>query len=200
MSKTDKDLGKKIQEELLHQGIETPIKENSNFEHQYKIDQIKQHHRIIMELLGLDLKDDSLADTPLRVAKMFVNELFYGLDYANFPKCTTVENKLGNFSAPVKINKIPVVSVCEHHFQSIIGTCDIEYTPSNNILGLSKFNRVVDFFSRRPQIQERLTAQIGVALEYILGTNVSVTIKATHNCVRCRGVQQDGCETETSYN
>lgn len=199
MSKIDKDLGKKIQEELLHQGIETPI-ERKSYSEDFKLKHIESNFREIMTCLGLDLKDDSLADTPLRVAKMFVNELFYGLDYANFPKCTTVENKLGNFSAPVKINKIPVVSVCEHHFQSIIGTCDIEYTPNNSILGLSKFNRVVDFFSRRPQIQERLTVQIGVALECILGTDVSVTIKATHNCVRCRGVQQDGCETETSYN
>src|SRR5690606_17629177 len=140
-------------------------------------------------VFGLDLKNDSLKETPLRVAKMYVNELFYGLDYSNFPKCTTVENTLGNYTQPVFVTKIPIISMCEHHFQTISGTCDIKYIPNKKILGLSKFNRIVDFFSRRPQIQERLTAQIGACLSFLLETeNVWVEIEASHNCVKCRGV------------
>lgn len=199
MAKTDKELGDLISAYLVKEGIETPIHQKRTTD-SFQLREIKESFEKIMILLNLDLKDDSLADTPLRVAKMFINELFYGLNYENFPKCTVVQNKLGKYTQPVKTAKIPVISTCEHHFQTISGYAEIEYLPGNWILGLSKFNRIVDFFSRRPQIQERLTAQIGATLTFILGTtDVKVHISAAHGCIKCRGVNQDGCLTETSF-
>ncbi len=151
-----------------------------------------------MLALGLNMHDDSLKDTPKRVAKMYVKEIFNGLDYSNFPKCTTVENKM-KYDEMVCVDKINVQSNCEHHFVIIDGLAKVAYIPNEKVLGLSKINRIVEFFSKRPQIQERLTEQIHHALVFILGTeDVAVQIKATHFCVKARGVEDTSSLTTTS--
>ena len=151
-----------------------------------------------MNTLGLDLKDDSLIDTPKRVAKMYVNEIFWGLDYEAFPKCTAVENKMEYESMVIERN-INVQSNCEHHFVVIDGVGTVAYIPNKKVLGLSKLNRVVEYFAKRPQIQERLTEQVYYALQYILDTdNIAVVIDAQHYCVKSRGVEDVGSSTITS--
>ena len=199
--KTDKVLGLEVKSHLEKMGVETPL---NNYDNPYsKEDQLKyiaQNFRNIMQLLHLDLKDDSLADTPRRVAEMYVNEMFSGLDYNNFPKATAVENKMG-CEEMLTVNKISLQSNCEHHFVVIDGFCKIAYIPEagGKLLGLSKFNRIVQFFARRPQIQERLGLQIYHALSYILGTeDIAVCITAIHYCVKARGVNDTHSETTTS--
>ena len=137
-------------------------------------------------------------DTPKRVAKMYVNEIFWGLDYAAFPKVTVVDNKM-QYNEMVVEKGISVQSYCEHHLVNIDGLATVGYIPNNKVLGLSKMNRVVEYFSRRPQIQERLTEQIYHALSFILETeNVALTIDAKHFCVKSRGVEDTECSTVTS--
>lgn len=198
MADNDPVLGNEICKLLKGAGIETPFSEQHASEEGSKLANIKAHHQFIMHYLGLDLTDDSLADTPSRVAKMYCHEIFNGLDYNNFPKCTTVENKM-HYDEVVAVKGISVMSLCEHHFLPFVGTAKIGYIPKQKVLGLSKFNRVTDFFSRRPQVQERLTAQIFAALCYILETeNVAVVISADHYCVKLRGVQDANSNTTTS--
>jgi GTP cyclohydrolase I len=152
----------------------------------------------IMETMGMDLSDDSLRDTPQRVAKMYVEETFYGLRPENFPKITVVENKF-HYDEMLVEKGINVMSVCEHHFVGIVGKATIGYIPNGKVIGLSKLNRVVDYFARRPQVQERLTAQIYHALAYILETpQVAVVIDADHFCVKSRGIEDTGSSTVTS--
>ena len=152
----------------------------------------------IMELLGLDLTDDSLIDTPNRVAKMYTEELFKGLLETNFPRITSVYNKM-EYNEMLVMKDIEVLSICEHHFVPIVGVAHVAYIPKKKIMGISKFNRVVDYYSRRPQIQERLTNQIHSKLKEILETDdVAVIIDAEHFCIRLRGVKQNGCTTKTS--
>jgi GTP cyclohydrolase I len=195
--KTDEKLGLEVQQFLIKHGVETPIKENG-LSNQEKIEAIRDKFSDIMELLELDLSDDSLQDTPSRVAKMYVNEIFFGLDYKNFPKATTVDNKM-NYDEMVIERNINVQSNCEHHFVIIDGGCHIGYIPKDKVLGLSKLNRIVQFFSKRPQIQERLTEQIYYALSYILDTeDIAVIIEATHYCVKSRGIQDVNSDTVTS--
>jgi GTP cyclohydrolase I len=195
--KTDPTLGKEISYFLIKNGVETPTLLES-VDDSKKIDIIKNHFTEIMKTLGLDLTDDSLSDSPSRVANMFVKEIFWGLDVNNFPKCTTVENKMG-YDEMVIEKGIQVSSNCEHHFVAIDGKAAVAYIPNNKVLGLSKMNRIVEYFSKRPQIQERLTEQIYYALSYILNTeNVAVVINAKHYCVRSRGVEDINCETITS--
>ena len=151
-----------------------------------------------MHTLGLDLSDDSLIETPKRVAKMYVNEIFWGLDFEAFPKCTTVDNKM-KYDEMVVERNINVQSNCEHHFVVIDGLATVAYVPKQKVLGLSKINRVVEYFSKRPQIQERLTEQIFHALQFILETeDVAVMIDAQHFCVKSRGVEDAGSSTITS--
>jgi len=151
-----------------------------------------------MTMLGLDLNDDSLIETPKRIAKMYVNEIFWGLDYEAFPKCTTVDNKM-KYDEMVIERNVNVQSNCEHHFVVIDGVATVGYIPNEKVLGLSKINRVVEYFSKRPQIQERLTEQIYYALQYILDTdNIGVVIDAQHFCVKSRGVEDVGSSTVTS--
>lgn len=196
MASKNPELGKKVHDRLVALGIETPMLSGNTME--FTHEPIKQGFRAIMLTLGLDLTDDSLKDTPKRVATMFTEEVFYGLDYSNFPAATVVENKM-KYDELLVSKGIDVKSMCEHHFVPFIGTCAIGYLPGTHILGLSKFNRIVDFFSRRPQVQERLTAQIHAALTGILGTNdVAVYIEAKHYCVHLRGVQQSNASTVTS--
>ena len=152
----------------------------------------------IMNTLGLDLTDDSLAETPHRVAKMYVDEIFYGLETSKFPKITIVENKFDYDHAVVEIN-IVTNSHCEHHFVPIIGKTHIAYIPKDKVIGLSKLNRIVDYFAKRPQIQERLTLQIHQCLVNILETeDVAVVTDAMHACVKTRGVKDVTSMTRTS--
>jgi GTP cyclohydrolase I len=196
-TKTDPALGLKIHNHLVSKGVETPINE-MELSRTEKIDSIEKNFTSIMNTLGLDLTDDSLIDTPKRVAKMYVNEIFWGLDYEAFPKCTAVSNKM-QYDEMVVERGINVQSNCEHHFVVIDGVATVGYIPSRKVLGLSKMNRIVEYFSKRPQIQERLTEQVFHALEYILETdNIAVVIDAQHFCVKSRGVEDVGSSTVTS--
>ena len=196
-TKTDPELGLKVHEYLVRKGVETPQNENS-LSRTEKIDLIARSFQKTMKVLGLDLKDDSLMDTPNRIAKMYVNEIFWGLDYSAFPKCTAVDNKMKYENMIVETN-ISVQSNCEHHFVVIDGLATVAYIPNKKVLGLSKINRVVEYFSKRPQIQERLTEQIYHALAYILETpDVAVLVNAQHYCVKSRGVEDTGSSTVTS--
>lgn len=163
-----------------------------------KIEKISGLFREIMQTLGLDLNDDSLRDSPKRIARMYVNEIFEGLNPVNFPKLTSIENKLG-YNEMVTVKDISIISVCEHHFVTIEGRATIAYIPKNRVIGLSKINRIARFFSRRPQVQERLTKQIADCLSYALETeDVAVSIRAKHYCVVQRGVEDSASETVTS--
>ena len=196
-TKTDPVLGKKVHEYLMSVGVETPVIDNG-LSRKEKIDTIENNFKEIVTTLGLDLEDDSLTDTPKRVAKMYVNEIFWGLDYAAFPKVTVVDNKMKYENMIVEGN-ISVQSNCEHHFVVIDGLATVAYIPNKKVLGLSKMNRIVEYFSKRPQIQERLTEQIYHALSYILDTvDVAVVVKAQHYCVKSRGVEDTGSATVTS--
>lgn len=196
-TKCDPELGQRVHEHLVKMGVETPTNTTS-LDRKEKIDIIERHMHQIMVTLGLDLNDDSLIETPKRVAKMYVNEIFWGLDYEAFPKCTTVDNKM-KYDEMVIERNVNVQSNCEHHFVVIDGLATVGYIPNQKVLGLSKINRIVEYFSKRPQIQERLTEQIYHALQYILETdNVAVVINAQHYCVKSRGVEDVGSSTVTS--
>jgi GTP cyclohydrolase I len=178
-------------------GVETPTFQTT-LDRKDKIAEIERSFNHIMQVLGLDLSDDSLVETPKRVAKMYVNEIFWGLDYEAFPKCTTVDNKM-KYDEMVVEKNVNVQSNCEHHFVVIDGLATVAYIPKQKVLGLSKINRVVEYFSKRPQIQERLTEQIYHALQYILDTDdIAVVIDAQHYCVKSRGVEDTGSSTVTS--
>jgi GTP cyclohydrolase I len=192
----DVELGSQISNELKRAGIETPVMLDKLLITRSRY--IANHFQSIMELLGLDMGDDSLKDTPARIGKMYVNEVFRGLDYGYFPKCTTVINKM-HYDEVIISDGIDVLSMCEHHFVPFIGKAYVGYIPDTKVLGLSKFNRVVDFFARRPQVQERLTEQIHLAFRYILDTaDVALVIRAQHYCVKLRGVKQTTTTTVTS--
>jgi GTP cyclohydrolase I len=197
-TKCDPELGLKVHEHLVKVGVETPIKETGQvIDRKGKIDIIEFLFTDIMKTLGLDLTDDSLIETPKRVAKMYVNEIFWGLDYEAFPKCTTVDNKM-HYNEMVVERNVNVQSNCEHHFVVIDGLATVAYVPKQRVLGLSKINRIVEYFSKRPQIQERLTEQIFHTLQFILDTeDVAVLIDAQHYCVKSRGVEDTGSSTVT---
>ena len=198
-TKCDPILGQQVHEHLVKMGVETPMMPNFNhYDRTKKIEMIEGYFRNIMHTLGLDLSDDSLIETPKRVAKMYVNEIFWGLDFEAFPKCTTVDNKM-KYDEMVVERNINVQSNCEHHFVVIDGLATVAYVPKQKVLGLSKINRIVEYFSKRPQIQERLTEQIFHALQFILETDdVAVMIDAQHFCVKSRGVEDAGSSTITS--
>ena len=175
----------------------TPQVEN-NLTNVEKKEKITALFTEIMNTLGLDLTDDSLAETPQRVAKMYVDEIFYGLETAKFPKITIVENKFDYDHAVVEIN-IVTNSHCENHFVPIIGKTHIAYITKDKVIGLSKLNRIVDYFAKRPQIQERLTLQIHQSLVNILETeDVAVVTDAMHACVKTRGIKDVTSMTRTS--
>jgi len=196
--KNDKDLGKRVNQHLVSLGLETPVTDKVKAVSTQKIEEIAPRFREIMEILGLDLTDDSLMDTPNRVAKMYVNEIFYGLNYDFFPKCTAIENKMkanGSFLLEKNIN---VQSNCEHHFVVIDGLATVAYLPDKKLLGLSKLNRIVQFFAKRPQVQERLTEQIRATIQFVAETkDVAVYVDAKHWCVKSRGIQDQTSSTVT---
>lgn len=186
-----------VRDALIRRGLETPLT-GSDLEPDEKRQRIAAHFTDIMQILGLDLSDDSLSDTPRRIAKMYVNEIFSGLDYRNFPKLTVVENKM-RCDEMIRVGGISLSSTCEHHFITIDGTATVAYIPKHKVIGLSKVNRIVAFFARRPQIQERLTEQVLLALQTLLESeDVAVSITATHFCVKARGVLDAGSETTTT--
>ena len=178
---------------------ETPIRSDAfHLSKEEKIDIIKDDVRHIMETLGLDLSDDSLSGTPNRVAKMFVKELFVGLDPGKKPKASTFKNKYKYGEMLVEKN-ITVYSTCEHHFLPIVGKAHVAYISNGTVVGLSKMNRVVDYFAKRPQVQERLTIQIVEELQDILETkDVACIIDAKHLCVNSRGIKDTDSSTVTS--
>lgn len=197
-TKNDPLLGVRVHEKLLYLGVETPMVNNGDLDDTEKFGTIHRSVTDIMSALGLDLSDDSLKETPKRISKMFLNEIFWGLDYKNFPKITTIENKMGYDTMLLERN-IKVSSTCEHHFIPMMGVAFVAYLPNKKVIGLSKINRIVEFFSRRPQVQERLVEQIFHTLCMILETdNVAVLIKAEHTCVKLRGVEDINSDTITS--
>lgn len=203
MSKSDPTLGQRVHQHLVTLGLETPMTSAVEEPPRDKIEKIESLMASVMDTLGLDRSDDSLTETPKRIAKMYVQELFYGLDYNNFPKCTAVDNKITYDELVVE--RCSVKSVCEHHFV-YFGTshrpdlsCWVAYIPKDKVLGLSKLSRIVDFFSRRPQIQERLTAQIAETIKFITESDdVAVVMKGQHFCVLTRGVEDSDGVTVTS--
>jgi GTP cyclohydrolase I len=186
-----------VRDALIEHGLETPMVE-TGMSDQQKYEHIRDLMAEVVRTLGLDLRDDSLAETPHRIAKMYVHEIFSGLDYRHFPKLSLIENKM-NVSEMVKVRDIDLTSTCEHHFVTIDGVAKVAYIPKDTIIGLSKLNRIVRFFGQRPQVQERLTQQILVALQVLLGTeDVAVSIDATHYCVKSRGVMDSNSQTSTT--
>lgn len=198
-TKIDPILGKKVREYLTKMGVETPINESAlAVENKKKIDILEEAFTTIWKTVGMDLNDDSLMETPNRMAKMYINEIYFGLKEENFPKCTTVDNKM-QYNEMVVERNVNVQSNCEHHGVIIDGLATVAYVPKNKVLGLSKINRIVEYFSKRPQIQERLTEQIFHTLQFILETNdVAVMIDAQHYCVKSRGVEDTGSSTVTT--
>lgn len=182
---------------LEAKGLETPMRDNGLSRDQ-KYQRISQLMTDVVQTLGLDLADDSLRETPHRIAKMYVDEVFSGLDYERFPKIAAIDNKM-QVSEMVKVKEISFTSTCEHHFVTIDGSATVAYLPKARIIGLSKINRIVRFFAQRPQVQERLTQQILVALQTLLQTeDVAVTMDAVHYCVKSRGVMDVNSKTQTT--
>jgi GTP cyclohydrolase I len=193
---TDEEIG----DNHVATSIETPMREDAFvLSDAEKITKIESHFREIMLTLGLDLTDDSLRGTPKRVAKMYIEEIFSGLNPANEPKIALFENKFGYNEMLVEKN-ISFYSNCEHHFVPIMGKTHIAYISSGQVIGLSKLNRIVQYFAKRPQVQERLTMQIAKYLQKVLKSeHVAVYIDAKHLCVSSRGVKDDSTSTITSY-
>lgn len=188
----DVDLGKIITEIPIH-NKKIGLSDNE------KINKIEHHFTQIMHILGLNLHDDSLRDTPKRVAKMYINEIFSGLNPDNKPKVSLFENKYGYRKMLIE-KDITLYSNCEHHFVPIIGKVHVAYIPDKHIIGLSKINRLVEYYAKRPQVQERLTIQISEGLKEVLQHNdVAVIIEADHLCVASRGIKDTNSTTQTSY-
>lgn len=174
-----------------------PIDLSNEWDDQQRIEKIEYHFTQIMETLGLDLKDDSLRDTPRRVAKMYVKEIFSGLNPANKPEISLFENKY-NYNRMLIERDITLYSNCEHHFVPIIGKAHVAYIPSDKVIGLSKLNRIVQYYASRPQVQERLTIEIRDALiEILQHDDVAVIIEADHLCVASRGIRDTNSMTIT---
>jgi GTP cyclohydrolase I len=179
---------------------DTPLREDAfEMDDELKMELIEKHFREIMHVLGLDLTDDSLKGTPRRVAKMYIKEIFSGLDPKNKPDVKLFENKY-KYNEMLVEKDITFHSNCEHHFVPIIGKAHVAYISNGTVIGLSKINRIVQYFAKRPQVQERLTMQIGNELKEMLGTeDVAIIIDAHHMCVSSRGIQDVNSATVTSF-
>ncbi|MEM8928574.1 MAG: GTP cyclohydrolase I FolE [Bacteroidota bacterium] len=189
-----------IGDDHLFTGIETPLKKGAfDIPDQKKKEMIAILFGEIMDVMGLDLTDDSLKGTPKRVAKMFIDEIYSGLNPANKPKVALFENKY-HYNQMLVEKDITFYSNCEHHFVPIIGRAHVAYISSGKVIGLSKLNRIVQYFAKRPQVQERLTNQIALELQTVLNTeDVAVIIDAKHLCVSSRGIKDDTSATVTSF-
>lgn len=179
--------------------IENPLHDDAfSIDDETKIQLITQKFEEILHIIGLDLEDDSLKETPHRIAKMYINEVFSGINPANRPKITLFKNKYKYHTPLIELN-IPFSSFCEHHFVPIIGKANIAYIPKDDVIGLSKLHRLTNFYAKRPQVQERLTQQISEDLiEILKAESVGVVLKASHTCISCRGVKDVGSTTITS--
>lgn len=189
-----------IGDDHLYTGIETPMKEDAfALSDTEKKKHIAKLFAEIMDVMGLDLTDDSLKGTPMRVAKMYIDEIFSGLNPANKPKIALFDNKY-QYNQMLVEKDITFYSNCEHHFVPIIGKAHVAYISSGKVIGLSKLNRIVQYYAKRPQVQERLTNQIAIDLQDILQTeDVAVIIDAKHLCVSSRGIKDDTSATVTSF-
>jgi GTP cyclohydrolase I len=189
-----------IGEEHVGTSLETPLREDAfEMDDDLKVELIEKHFREIMHIMGLDLTDDSLKGTPHRVAKMYVKEVFSGLNPKNKPLAKLFENKY-KYNQMLVEKDITFHSHCEHHFVPIYGKAHVAYISNGDVIGLSKINRIVQYYSQRPQVQERLTMQIGNELKEALGTdNVAVVMDAYHMCVSSRGVKDTSSSTVTSF-
>ncbi len=189
-----------IGEQHISTGVETPLRADAfKLSDEEKMTKIESHFRSIMETLGLDLNDDSLKGTPKRVAKMYIKEIFNGLDPDNKPKVTLFENKY-KYNQMLVEKDITFYSNCEHHFVPIFGKAHVAYISNGKVIGLSKLNRIVQYYSKRPQVQERMTMQIAKELQKVLQTDdVAVIVDAKHLCVSSRGVQDHASGTVTSF-
>ena len=199
LKKMEKEQLELIGDNHISTNVETPLRDDAFVKSdQQKIEAIQKYFAKIMEELGLDLTDDSLSGTPYRFAKMYVKELFYGLDPSKKPKISTFNNKYGYKKMLIEQN-INIDSACEHHFLPIVGHAHIAYVPNKKVIGLSKINRLVDYYSHRPQVQERLCLQILKDLQQSLETNdVIVVINAKHLCVSSRGIKDKNSFTTTT--
>lgn len=197
---TDDELMEEMGDNHISTSVDTPMVAGAfDKSDDEKIAIIQDHFRAIMETLGLDLTDDSLKGTPKRVAKMYVKEIFSGLNPANKPAVALFDNKYKYNEMLVEKN-ISFYSNCEHHFVPIIGKAHLAYISNGRVIGLSKLNRLVEFYAKRPQVQERLTMQIAKELQKELGTeDVAIVIDAKHLCVASRGVEDDTSSTITSF-
>ncbi|MEO5977492.1 MAG: GTP cyclohydrolase I FolE [Chryseolinea sp.] len=189
-----------VDDDHVASSMNTPLRPDAfDMDDDLKIEKIEKHFREIMTILGLDLTDDSLNGTPRRVAKMYVKEVFSGLNPKNRPNARLFENKY-NYDQMLVEKDITFYSHCEHHFVPIYGKAHVAYFSSGKVIGLSKINRIVQYFSKRPQVQERLTVQIGKEMERVLqSTDVGVVIDANHMCVASRGVGDTNSKTGTAY-
>jgi len=196
----DKTNVEEIGDNHIASSVETPLRADAfALDDESKIDLIQKHFKEIMNVLGLDLTDDSLQGTPYRVAKMYVKEIFSGLNPKNKPNIKLFDNKY-QYGEMLVEKDITFYSNCEHHFVPIIGKAHVAYMANGKVIGLSKINRIVQYFAKRPQVQERLTVQIGEDLKQLLGTeDVAVLIDATHLCVSSRGVEDTSSSTLTSF-
>ena len=189
-----------IGDDHLYTGLKTPMKLGAfKLSDEEKKEKISHLFSEIMDVIGLDLTDDSLKGTPKRVAKMYIDEIFSGLNPANKPKVALFENKY-QYNQMLVDKNITFYSNCEHHFVPIIGKAHVAYISSGKVIGLSKLNRIVQYYAKRPQVQERLTNQIAEELKIILNTeDIAVIIDAKHLCVSSRGIKDDTSSTVTSY-
>ena len=210
--KVDKELGLRVKHHLKTLGL-LNIEEGNVLSNDEKKEGLKSLFKGIITTLGLNELDGNLVDTPSRLAKLYVDELFRGLDWTQFPKCTVIDNKFVGYNNFVLLKDIKIVSVCSHHFMPFFGVkgnadgsatfgpgCTIAYIPNKKIIGISKLSRVANFLGARPNTQETLTAQIAEALSFILETeDVAVLINANHTCMSLRGAEDSGANTVTLY-
>ncbi len=188
--------GNRVLETTMYSSKKAPIEDLTDHD---KLESIQYHFSKIMEALGLDLDDESLKKTPERVAKMYVNEVFRGLNEKNFPKISFFDNAT-NYKDMIMVDNITMFSYCEHHFVPFFGKVAVAYMPKDRVIGLSKINRIVQFTASKPQIQEKLTVEIGQKLSELLKTDdVAVFIEATHLCVASRGVRDEKSVTKTNF-
>ncbi|MEP2667364.1 MAG: GTP cyclohydrolase I FolE [Cyclobacteriaceae bacterium] len=195
-----KPLDEEMDDDHILSSWETPVRPDAfDLDDDQKVEKIEKHFKEIMTILGLDLNDDSLAGTPRRVAKMYVKEVFSGLNPKNRPHARLFDNKY-NYDQMLVEKDITFYSHCEHHFVPIYGKAHVSYFSTGKVIGLSKINRIVQYYSKRPQVQERLTVQIGKEIERALNTpHVGVVIDANHMCVASRGVGDTNSKTGTAY-
>ena len=198
-SKMNDERIEEIGENHAGTSAKTPLRADAfDISDEEKIERIQESVRDILNTLGMDLTDDSLQGTPKRVAKAFVNEIFMGLNPANMPKASTFENNY-NYGEMLVEKNIIVYSTCEHHLLPIIGRAHVAYISGGRVIGLSKMNRIVEYFAKRPQVQERLTMQVVQAMQEALGTqDVACVIDAKHLCVNSRGIKDIESSTVTS--